>query len=114
MKIKLYSDLNEYGPEGFTLFYIYLHGQIEHLVGFDMVSTTITACHKIHTTGNQIVKTVRVTDRKGKHHGCTMFLWKVPEKNRVCTHQRGLIVRNGDRKAMAYAKRAYNNRQKHL
>ena len=87
--------------------YIYLHGKLEDINGFDLV------CMDFEPTRDGIFPIEVILVDGTKYEDCTLYIWDVYEVFNN-GHQHGLIVLNNDDEANAYAKKCYENKVKML
>ena len=81
--------------------WIYLHGKIQDINGFDLV------CMDFQPTRDGIFP-IDVILVDGTKYECTLYIWDVNTN----FHQHGLIVLDDDDEGIAYAKKCYETKPK--
>jgi len=111
----LYSDNNETvrnKPNYKYLNSIYAHGELESILGFDIVGTDdMIEYNSIFKNFKDKVKTIdlKITDDNGNIHDVKGYLWMANNKRIL-----GLIVLESDIKSVEYAKKKQEIRQGYI
>ena len=81
--------------------FIYLHGKIEEIVGYDIIN------HIDPIPTEDGIYSAEVVFNNTEYE-CTMYVWNLK------THVRGLVVLNNDEESKKYAKMCYKSKVEHL
>ena len=107
----LYSDDNEFSrnPKYKYLPSVYAHGDLMHLLGFDIVGTdNIAEYNSIYNDYINQEKTMdlKITDNEGNIHDVKAYLWEASNRRKL-----GLIVFESDEVSVKFAKEKQASKQ---